>query len=66
MVWDVENNAGRERYFVKPTKSHTLRQPSYTRKDYPTDIYMYSEKAKDSKSWYSLERQQKKQVLMRR
>ena len=50
MVWDVENIAGRERYFVNPTKNHTLRHPSNTRKDCPTDIYMYSEKVKDSKS----------------
>ena len=42
MVWYVENNAGRERYFVNPTKSHTLRHPSNTRKDCSTQIiYIY-------------------------
>ena len=49
MVWDVENNAGEERYLVNLTKSHTLRHPSNTRKDCPTDIYMYSEKSKKKK-----------------
>ena len=28
MVWDVEANAGRERFFVHPSKSHTLKYSS--------------------------------------
>ena len=28
MVWDVEGNAGRERFFVNPSKSHTLKYPA--------------------------------------
>ena len=29
MVWDVEENAGRERFFINPLKSHTLKYPGF-------------------------------------
>ncbi|MEW8547951.1 MAG: reverse transcriptase family protein, partial [Candidatus Thiodiazotropha sp.] len=48
MVWDVENNASRERYFVNPSKSHALRYSS--RRNRSTDIYMYNQKIKNSES----------------
>ena len=51
MVWDVENKAGRERYFVNPTKSHTLNTLQIPGKTVQRIyIYMYGEKVKNRKS----------------
>ena len=48
MVWDVEDNAGRERFIVNPSKSHALKYLSNKRND--EDIFMYNKKINDSKS----------------
>ena len=50
MVWDVEDNAGRERFIVNPSKSHALKYLSNKRKENDEDIFMYNKKIKDSKS----------------
>ena len=50
MVWDVEGNAGRERFFVNPSKSHTLKYPAIKKKKCEGDIYMYNDRIKDSTS----------------
>ena len=50
MVWGVEDNAGRERFIVNPSKSHTLKYLSNKRKENDEDIFMYNKKIKDSKS----------------
>ena len=50
MVWDVEDNAGRERFFVNPSKSHTLKHPSNKKKECPGEIFMYNDKIKNSNS----------------
>ena len=50
MVWDVEDNAGRERFIVNPSKSHALKYLSNKRKENDKDIFMYNKKIKDSKS----------------
>ena len=50
MVWDVEGNAGRERFFVNPSKSHTLKYPATKKKECEGDIYMYNDRIKDSTS----------------
>ena len=50
MVWDVEDNAGRERFIVNPSKSHALKYLSNKRKENNEDIFMYNKKIKDSKS----------------
>ena len=49
MVWDVEGNAGRERFFVNPSKSHTLKYPANRNKECAGDIYMYDDKIEDSR-----------------
>ena len=50
MVWDVEGNAGRERIFVNPSKSHTLKYPANKKKESGGDIFMYNDKIEDSTS----------------
>ena len=50
VVWDVEDNAGRERFIVNPPKSHALKYLSSKRKENDEDIFMYNKKIKDSKS----------------
>ena len=50
MVWNVEENAGRERFIVNPSKSHALKYLSNKRKENDEDIFMYNKKIKDSKS----------------
>ena len=50
IVWDVEDNAGRERFIVNPSKSHALKYLSNKRKENDEDIFMYNKKIKDSKS----------------
>ena len=50
MVWDVEDNAGRERFIVIPSKSHALKYLSNKRKENDEDIFVYNKKIKDSKS----------------
>ena len=50
MVWDVEDNAGRERFIVNLSKSHALKYLSNKRKENDEDIFMYNKKIKDSKS----------------
>ena len=49
MVWDVKDNAGRERFIVNPSKSHALKYLSNKRKENDEDIFMYNKKIKDSK-----------------
>ena len=49
MVSDVEGNAGRERYFVNPSKSHTLKYQANRNKECAGDIYMYNNRIKDSR-----------------
>ena len=41
MVWDVENNASRERYLVNPSKNHVVRYSRNMRKVRDTDTFMY-------------------------
>ena len=43
MVWDIEDNAGRERFFVNPSESHTLKHPSNKKKECPGEIFMYND-----------------------
>ena len=50
MVWDVEANAGRERFYVNPSKIHTLKYSSKRKKENPEDIFMYNNKTENSKS----------------
>ena len=50
MVWDVEDNAGRERSIVNPSNSHALKYLSNKRKGNDGDIFMYNKTIKDSKS----------------
>ena len=50
MVWDVEDNAGRERFFVNPSKSHTLKHPSNRKKECQGEIFMYNDKIENSNS----------------
>ena len=42
MVCDVEDNAGRERFFVNLSKSHALKYLSNKSKENDEDIFMYS------------------------
>ena len=49
MVWDVEDNAGRERFIVNPSKSHALKYLSNKKKENDEDIFMYNKTIKDSK-----------------
>ena len=44
MVWDADNSAGRERYCIHPTKSHTLWYTQRKKKDAELDIFMAGEK----------------------
>ena len=44
MVWDADNSAGRERYCIHPTKSHTLWYTQRKKKDAEIDIFMAGEK----------------------
>ena len=48
MVWHVEDNAGRERFFVNPSKSHTLKHPSNRKKECQGEIFMYNDKIENS------------------
>ena len=50
MVWDVGDNAGRERFFVNPSKSHTLKHPSNRKKECQGEIFMYNDKIENSNS----------------
>ena len=50
MVWDMEENAGRERFIVNPSKSHALKYLSNKRKENDENIFVYNKKIKDSKS----------------
>ena len=50
MVWDVEDNAGRERFIVNPSKSHALKYLSNKRKETDEDTFMYNKKNKDKRS----------------
>ena len=50
MVWDVEENAGRERFFVNPLKSHTLKYPVSRKKEVSEHIIMYNDKIENSNS----------------
>ena len=40
MIWDVEHNAGLERYSIHPAKSHTLCYGPSHKKDMNTEFYM--------------------------
>ncbi|MCG8110719.1 MAG: reverse transcriptase family protein, partial [Candidatus Thiodiazotropha endolucinida] len=44
MVWDVENNADRERYCIHPTKSHLLWYTRCKNKDTDFDIFLSGER----------------------
>ena len=44
VVWDADNSAGRERYCIHPTKSHTLWYNRCKKKDTELDIFMSGEK----------------------
>ena len=44
MVWDVEDNAGRERFIVNPSKSHALKYLSNKRKENDEDIFLCTTK----------------------
>ena len=50
MVWGVEENAGRERFFVNPLKSHTLKYPVSRKKEVSEHIIMYNDKIENSNS----------------
>ena len=49
MVWDVEGNAGRERFIVNPSKSHTLKYPANRNKECAGEIYIYNDRIEDSR-----------------
>ena len=44
MVWDAENGAGRERYCIHPTKSHTLLYKPGRRDDSELNIFLNGER----------------------
>ena len=50
MVWYVEDNACRGRFFVNPSKSHTLKHPSNKKKECPGENFMYNDRIENSNS----------------